>query len=114
MVSHEQRNAISCAVTSAAVTLALAAAPAFSQTSGKKFYPDDPLLREPAPHSVKQVAHRDVDDLYDFLKNSFVTPRKQGRRARQGPHPALDVNTLGDVPDSAWYTNRHYYRRMSI
>ena len=33
---------------------------------------------------------------------------------RQGARPALDVNTLGEVPDSAWYTNRHFHRRMSI
>ena len=114
MVSHEQRSTISSAVIRAAVTLAVVAAPGFSQASGKTFYPDDPLLREPTPHSVRQVAHRDVDDLYDFLENSFVTPRKEGRLVRQGPHPALDINTLGDVPDSAWYTNRHYYHRMSI
>ena len=114
MVSHEQRTVISRTVIGAGFTLALLAAPAFGEANGIRFYPDDPLVREPAPHAVKQVEKRHVDDIYDFLENSFVTPRKEGKAARQGPHPALDVNTLGDVPDSAWYTNRHHYRRMSI
>src|SRR5690349_1728955 len=115
MVSHEQLTRIARTVNAAAV-LALLAVPALCAPGGasKQFYRDDPILREPAPHSVKQPAKRDVDDLYDFLNNSFSTPRHEGKEARKGPHPALDVNTLGDVPDSAWYTNRHYYSRMSI
>jgi hypothetical protein len=140
MVSHEQRIPIARAVAASAATLTLFAAPALAQVAGatrvvkegpapaivrsaspaarpaggKKFYPDDPLLREPAPRPVKKVAKRNVDDLYDFLDNSFVTPRREGKRARSGPHPALDANTLGDVPENAWYSNRHYYRRMTI
>ena len=112
MVSHEQL--FPRRIIGAFFTLAVLLAPAFGQANGKKFYPDDPLLREPAPRPVKSVAKREVDDLYDFLDNSFVTPRREGKAARQGPRPALDVNTLGDVPDNAWYTNRHYYHRMSI
>ncbi len=81
---------------------------------GKKFYSDDPLWREPAPRDVRQVAVRKVDDIYDFLDNSFVTPGRERKAAKRGPQPALDVNTLGEVPDSAWYTNRHWLRRMSI
>src|SRR5262249_1344523 len=110
MVSNEQLHPISRTVIGAAFTLALVG-PAFGQGSPKKFYPDDPMLREPAPHPVKNVAKRDVNDLYDFLENSFVTPRKKGKGGQQTPHAALDVNTLGDVPDNGWYTNRHYYRR---
>lgn len=114
MVSHEQRFPVSRTVIGAVLTLAMAGAPAFGQHSAKKFYPDDPLLREPPPRPVQQLKNRDIDDLYDFLENSFVTPRKERKVARQGPHAALDVNTLGDVADNAWYTSRHYYRRMSI
>ena len=114
MVSHEQCAPVPRSVIGAILTLAIVGQPAFGQPSGRRFYADDPLLREPPPRSVKQVAKRDVDELYDFLENSFVTPRREGKAARQGPHPALDVNTAGDVPESAWYTNRHYYHRMSI
>jgi hypothetical protein len=97
-----------------ALAFAILATPAFGQAAPKKFYADDPLLREPRPHPVQKVAHRDVDDLYDFLENSFVTPRRETRGGKYAPHPALDVNTLGEVPDNAWYTSRHYYRRMSL
>ena len=115
MVWHEQRSTVSRSVIGAVFTMAMVCAPAArGQAPAPKFYADDPLLREPAPHAVKQVARRDVDDLYDFLDNSFVTPRKEGKVVREGPHTAGDPNTLGDVPDNAWYTNRHYYHRMSI
>ena len=87
---------------------------ALGEGPGKKFYSDDPLWREPAPRAVQQVAVRSVDDIYDFLENSYVTPSREGKAAKRGPRPALDVNTLGEVPDSAWYTNRHWLRRMSI
>ena len=71
-------------------------------------------MREPVPHSVKELATRKVDDIYSFFENSYVTPRREGRDARLAPQRALDVNTLGEVPDSAWYTNRHAFRHMSI
>src|SRR3954465_1651890 len=80
----------------------------------QQFYPDDPLWIEPAPHTVKHVAVRKVDDIYDFLENSYVTPAREGKEARLSPRPAADVNTLGEVVDNAWYTNRHAFRRMSI
>ena len=58
---------------------ALAPATAAENSTGKKFYPDDPLWKEPAPRPVTQVANRQVDDLYDFLENSYVTPRREGK-----------------------------------
>jgi hypothetical protein len=80
----------------------------------KKFYADDPLWRDPAPRSVKAVAVRKVDDIYDFVENSYVTPGREGKAAKREPRRAGDTNTLGEVPDSAWYTNRHAGRRMTI
>src|SRR6185295_16834842 len=91
--------------------LMLAVAPVFAQP---RYYEDDPLKREPVPRTVKELATRKVDDIYSFFENSYVTPRREGREARHAPLRALDVNTLGEVPDSAWYTNRHAFRPMSI
>ncbi len=85
-----------------------------AQGQGRKFYPDDPLWREPAPRSVSDIAVRKVDRIYDLVAGSYVTPRREGKVAKQAPRPALDANTLGEVPDSTWYTNRHALRRMSI
>jgi hypothetical protein len=93
------------------LVLILAITPAFAQP---RFYSDDPLTREPAPRPVKQIAVRKVDDIYSFLEGNFATPRREGKQARLDPRRALDVNTIGEVPDSAWYTNRHAFHRMSI
>src|SRR5262249_44012771 len=100
-------------VTLIATAGALGSAKAADQST-KKFYADDPLWRERAPRAVRQVAVRKVDDIYDFLENSYVTPGREGKAAKRAPRPALDVNTLGEVPDNAWYTNRHAFKRMSI
>lgn len=113
MVPHEHAVAPRKAV-AAVFAMALWAAPSFGETKPKRVFADDPLLQEPAPRPVQGVATRHIDDIYDFLYNSFATPRNAAKTTRGGPRPALDVNTLGDVPDGAWYTRRHYYRRMSI
>ncbi|MDX2153558.1 MAG: hypothetical protein SFV54_22625 [Bryobacteraceae bacterium] len=105
------RNALSVAALAAVGTLAQHG---FAETHAKKFYADDPLLQEPAPLPAKGVAIRKVDHVYDFLENSYVTPRREGKLAKHSPKRALDVNTLGELPDSSWYTNRHASRRMSI
>jgi hypothetical protein len=87
---------------------------ASAEDHGRKFYADDPLRREPAPRPVSSITTRSVDHIYDFLTGSYVTPRREGKVAKHAPQPALDVNTVGEVPDSAWYTNRHASQRMSI
>ena len=80
----------------------------------KKFYPDDPLWREPEPRATAKVTTRKVDDLYDFVENRFVTPRVQENVRKEGPIPASNINTLGEVPDSNWYANRHWRKRMPV
>jgi hypothetical protein len=81
--------------------------------SEKKFYADDPLWQEPRPLPVEAARSRKLSDYYDFLQNTiWKTGELQSRAGR--PIPAQGVNTLGEVPDSAWYTNRHYRRPMSL
>jgi hypothetical protein len=75
---------------------------AFSQ----KFYPDDPIEVMPPPINVGKVANRGLNQLSDFVLNS----RRPERRASVG---AGDVNTLGNVPNSPWFTNRHGKHRMT-
>jgi hypothetical protein len=95
--------------------LALAAGSAFAAdrseaapSAGKaKFYPDDPVAAAPKPRDTTLVKPRKTDALYDFMYNSFEPKPKT-------IPPAQNVTTLGEVPDSAWYANRHYARRMSI
>ena len=89
------------------VLLVCLAPPLHSQ----KFYPDDPLEKVPPPRSVSEVLKRKLSDYYDFFHHTFATPGEPQTAARR--IPAQDVNTLGEVPDSNWYTNRHYRYPMS-
>ncbi len=74
--------------------------------SGPRFYPDDPIAKVPPPVAVHDPKERKLDPLFDFAYQS-------ARPYPRPPERALGVNTLGEVPDSAWYTNRHGRRRMT-
>ena len=82
-----------------------------------KFYPDDPLLKEPPPLPVEDASFRKLNDYVDLFQNMFAKPggrqptEKEIRKAQQAGQqikliPAQSANTLGEVPDSAWFTNR--------
>lgn len=76
------------------------------------FYPDDPLWKMPPSRPVANPHKRRIDQLYDFVSSSIIAP---GEHPPKTPsRPAVDANTLGEVPDSEWYTNRHRLRRMTI
>jgi hypothetical protein len=95
--------------TAAAALMMLAAA---SEAHARKFYDDDPLGHTPPPMNVAQAKNRKLNDIYDFM---FMTFGKPGEKQLPGKLiPAGAVNTLGDVPDSEWYTNRHWKKRMTI
>jgi len=86
------------------------ACPTFAQP---KFYPDDPLEREPTPRNVEKVLNRKLSDYYDLFANQFG---KVGQHQPEKGPPIVaraSVNTLGEPMDGAWYVKRHYYRRMS-
>ncbi|MCC6587105.1 MAG: hypothetical protein IT168_10470 [Bryobacterales bacterium] len=78
-----------------------------------KFYPDDPLEREPAPIHVKDALRRKVSDYYDFIINTFSNPG-DGQPKKGSPIIARGINTLGEPMDGDWYTHRHYFKPMSI
>ncbi len=65
----------------------------------RQFYPDDPLLRDDDMRDIAPPAEYDLSKSYEFVANTF------GETARSFG-PALNVNTLGEVPDSSWFTNR--------
>jgi len=75
-----------------------------------RFYPDDPLRKEPAPRDAA-LQNRKLYDYYDLLENSFG--EKGDRNDRGHITPAKGVNTLGEPMDGAWYTHRHYFKPMS-
>jgi hypothetical protein len=78
----------------------------------EKFYPDDPIEREPAPRRVEKATRRKLSDIYDFFLNTFERPGEAQTHGRL--LPAQGVNTLGEVPDGAWYVNRHGRTPMAL
>src|SRR5215510_7319579 len=75
---------------------------------GQKFYDDDPISREPESQDASHVVKRKIDLFYDLMLNQFARP---GQPA--GPR-AQNVNTIDEVPDSSWFTNRILARPVSI
>ena len=67
--------------------------------SAQQFLSDDPLARTPEVAAVRQTSVQDINALYDFAHNSF-------HYKSPAATDSLGVNTLGEVPDSSWFTNR--------
>ena len=77
------------------------------QADSRRFYPDDPLWVDDDRRDIEPVAKHELSDTYDFLENTAgKAPVSRG--------PALNVNTLGEVPDSSWFTNRIGVRDLSV
>jgi hypothetical protein len=82
-------------------------ASAHSAQPQQKFFDDDPIQVMPAPLPVKNPAKQKISDVLDFLGGS----EKVSAHAAK---PAGAVNTLGEVPDSEWFVNRHGLHRMTF
>jgi hypothetical protein len=91
----------------------LAAAACLAADNAPRFKPDDPLQVWPRPVHVTDIKTRRISDVYDYFLNSFGRPGEQISKIGR-PVPAQGVNTVGEVPDGAWYVNRHYHRSMAI
>ena len=72
-----------------------------------RFHVDDPLWRDNDARSIAEPAEHDLSKSYEFLANSF-------RETARSFGPALNVNTLGEVPDSSWFTNRIGVHDMTL
>jgi hypothetical protein len=78
----------------------------------RKFYDDDPLWKLPAPVDVGKIKMRKLSEYYDFFSMTFAKPGE--KTTPVAPVRAGGTNTVDEVPDSLWYTNRHGKKRMSI
>jgi hypothetical protein len=74
-----------------------------------RFYDDDPLASEPETQDASGVQSREIDLVSDALLNLFTRPGDPATGVR-----ARDVNTIDEVPDSSWFTNRVYARPVPI
>lgn len=94
------------------LTFAAIACPVLIAAASPKFFQDDPLLRDPKPLPVGKLKTDKLSDSGDFLRETFREPGEKQSVAH--PTPSLDTNTLDELPDSLWYTNRHYSKPMTI
>ena len=65
----------------------------------QQYRPDDPIPKVPEVGSAQNAGVQTINALYDFMYHSakYKTPPAT---------PSMGVNTLGEVPDSSWFTNR--------
>ena len=73
----------------------------------RRYYPDDPLWQDDDRRDIAPVQKVDLSATFDLVEHSFGKPKVTRGRA-------LNTNTLGEVPDSSWFTNRIGLRDMSI
>src|SRR4029453_12475525 len=89
-----------------AVGLAMGSA---ARSATPRFYPDDPLWTDDdRAFDASKVGSIEDTNAYDFVINSFGSPGER-RDVR-----ALNVNTIDEVPDSSWFTNRIGRREMTV
>ena len=67
----------------------------------RRFFPDDPIWREPVTQDVKNAKRYEPDLAFQTIENLFWRPgdREIGQRAK-------NINTVDEVPDSAFFVNR--------
>lgn len=68
--------------------------------NGPRFFRDDPIARDPETEDASGVREAELSQLYDFAENSFLGAGEEADLR------AVNVNTLDEVPDSSWFTNR--------
>src|SRR5262245_6872929 len=74
----------------------------------QRFLPDDPLtIDDDTVVDVGRPTARGLSDYYDFFQHTFALPGDSSQIR------ALNANTLGEVPDSSWFQNRHGSQRMT-
>lgn len=79
------------------------------RTAGPKFHPDDPIqVDDDRALDASKAQPIEGSNAYDFVEQTFLKP---GDRRNV---PAINVNTMGQVPDSSWFTNRIGVRDLSV
>jgi hypothetical protein len=97
MLSSRARRVASLVLSGSAV----AALATVASMQGPRFYPDDPIAREPESQSAAKAAPYEQSQMYELMFNLFVNSGHVPSGLR-----AQNINTIGEVPDSSWFTNR--------
>ena len=93
-------------------TLILALTVFGGSAAAQKFYPDDPLEKEPPLWPTVHPETRALSDILELFNHTFGAPGE--RHPEVGVIPAGGVNTMGEVMDGAWFENHHALRRFSV
>ena len=80
-----------------------------ASAAAPRFYPDDPLATVVDSQDASRVSEREINLIYDTLENSLGHPGDQTPNV-----PAQNGNTVGEVPDSNWFTNRLGARPLTV
>jgi hypothetical protein len=89
--------------------LAFSLLAAIAAATQPRFFPDDPIWTDDdRALDASKAAEQEDSNGYDFIVNSFFKPGER-RDVR-----AMNVNTLDEVPDSSWFTNRIGRREIPI
>ena len=87
----------------------MVAAAAVSRGAAPKFRPDDPIqIDDDRTIDAKGARPIEGSNAYDFAEHTFLKPGEH-RDVR-----AMNVNTVDDVPDSSWFTNRIGVRDLPL
>lgn len=82
-----------------------------SLAMAEKFLSDDPLEVDPDQQPTEMPSEREISQIADFIINTFGTRPKPDEEPIP---PAENVNTLGEVPNSSWFTNRIGQHLMTL
>src|SRR5262245_5739337 len=83
--------------------------PGSTSATSSRSYRDDPILREPEPQDADGAAPSGLDLLYELSYNLFALPGRKPSGLR-----AENINTIDEVPNSSWFTNRIGTRALTI
>src|SRR5262245_56207439 len=83
------------------VACAIVALANVASTQRPRFYSDDPIAREPESQDASKAAPYQIKSIYEMVSNLFGTSGYTPSGVR-----AKEINTIDEVPDSNWFTNR--------
>ena len=84
----------------AIATLVATVATGAAAGQAPRFLPDDPIWRDADDLPMPKPVEVELSSVYDVFAHSFAF------KPQDEIPPAVNANTLGEVPDSSWFTNR--------
>src|SRR5688500_9433695 len=78
------------------------------RAAAPRFYTDDPIWKDPESQDASSITQLPISEQFDFVDNAFL-----GAGDRTDKR-AVNINTVDEVPDSSWFTNRAGRRPMTI